>query len=122
MILFRAARAVDPHFGRGSYWTVSRGFAERFRVWLDAHAPQQAPHVIYRAEVDLSDHLSIPFGKQVSSSKVSARIDDFAAAGYRWISFFDNAFEGTIVQEFVYLAADPIRASRVAVTAQGRPG
>jgi hypothetical protein len=90
---------------------VSRKFADRFRLWLDENYPAQAPHIVYSAEVELSDHLRIPLGIKVSSEKVTALLDEFAAEGYRWVSFFDAAFEGTVTQEFVYFSTDPIMAT-----------
>ena len=106
--LYRAAAAESPHFGLGSYWTPSEDFARRFRFWLDEHFKDR--HAVYRAEVELSDVLDVPFGVFLDSAKVTRRAGRLAAS-YRWVSFYERgAFEGTMIRQYVYLGDEPIRA------------
>jgi hypothetical protein len=111
MTLYRAATATDPHFGKGSYWSPSEHFARRFAVWLDeTFSTTRGMNVVYRAEVDVIASLDFPFGVWVSSSAVTERVDVFAAAGYRWVTFHEGVFEGTTSLQFVYLGQEPIEA------------
>ena len=107
--MYRAAPADSPHFGRGSYWTTDESFARRFRLWLDETFSGQ--HVVYRAEVDLTDVLSVPFGVFLSSPEVTARVDQLAST-YRWLTFYEGVFEGNMILQYVYLGEEPIRAKR----------
>lgn len=109
--LWRAAPAVEPHFGQGSYWTASEQFAERFRLWLDQ--TYGGTHLVYRAEVELDSVLDVPFGVPISSTEVSARVTELAAEGYQWVTFYEGFFEGSTSREFVYLGSTPIGADLV---------
>jgi hypothetical protein len=108
VMLWRAAPADGAHFGMGSYWTASELFARRFRLWLDETADGR--HVIYRADVDLSASLDLPFGVEVSSPVITRHAAEFAAAGYRWVTFYEGVFEGATSRQYVYLGTDPIAA------------
>jgi hypothetical protein len=108
--LYRAAAADSPYFGRGSYWTHSESFARRFGLWLDE--TYEGQHVVYRAEVALTDVLAVPFGVFLSPPEVSKRVDQLATA-YRWLTFYESgAFEGRMTMQYVYLGEEPIRADQ----------
>lgn len=115
--LWRAAPAESPYFGRGSYWTPSIEFAQRFRLWLDENVG--APNVVYTATVDVADSMDFPFGLQLDSSNVTRRVPQLAAAGYLWVTFHEAAFEGATVRQYVYLGAQPIQATPTECRSRG---
>jgi len=106
--LWRAAPVDRPHFGQGSYWTPSVEFARRFRLWLDENFPRE--HTVYRADVEVTDALDIPFEVKMDSPVVTRRVPELAAAGYLWVTFYEGAFEGTISRQYVHLGEQPIAA------------
>lgn len=106
--LYRAAAVTDPHFGYGSYWTVSRDFAYRFRCWLGENIGGQ--HAVYRLKTEIANALEFPFGVFVNSTAVTSRQDTFRAAGYLWVTFHEDVFEGTTSRQYVYLGATPLPA------------
>jgi hypothetical protein len=108
--LYRAATAIEPYFGRGSYWTASLPFAWRFCRWLvDTYGGE---HAVYEATVELADHIEVPFQIPLVPYKVDA--EKWAAAGHRWVSFHeDGSFEGQNHRQYVYLGTEPISARLV---------
>ena len=112
--LYRAAPAENPYFGHLSYWTHSESFARRFRLWLDEHFKDKGPYVIYRADVDLTDILDVPFGAFLNSARVSQFVREhgaeLAGSRYEWLSFYEGVFEGNVTRQYVYLGHEPIRA------------
>lgn len=109
--LYRAASAVQPYFGTGSYWTTSRQFADMFRTW--AHSNLGTPSAIYQADVDLCDLLAIPIGTWAPSPRINELVEDFAERGYLWVSFYEGVHEGELTAQYVYLGSSPIEARRV---------
>jgi hypothetical protein len=67
--------------------------------------------VIYRADVELSNVLEIPFGTWVPSPDITARVDELAASGFQWVTFYEGVFEGTVINQYVYLGELPIDVS-----------
>ncbi|OLT12271.1 hypothetical protein BJF78_24740 [Pseudonocardia sp. CNS-139] len=66
--------------------------------------------MIYRAEVDMTGLLEIPFGTWVPSPRITALVDDFAERGYRWVSFYEGVWMGQVTVQYVYLGEASISA------------
>jgi hypothetical protein len=135
-VLYRADKADEPYFGRGSYWTPHRRFAETFGDWLQHYVRDE--QVLYRAEVEIGDYellnLSEPWTHpamrhlprsntlfEVPSAAVTdGRIEKFSALGIRWIAFRGKP-TGILVDEreqYVYCGTEPITAELCEVQAE----
>lgn len=117
--LYRAAAAVRPHLGRGSYWTPSREFAQLFKRWLVETVGGE--HRIYCAEIDLAE-VHVLRGR-LTSDTVTACVPLFADEGHRWLSFLERgSLDGitpafaelvTAERQYVYLGETPVSVVRV---------
>lgn len=112
VILWRAAPAEGAWFGRCSYWTHDQDFARRFRALLAARVGGE--FVIYRADLELTAVLDIPFGTFLDSARVNAgvRLGWFAEDGYRWLAFYEEPWYGVWTKQYVYLGTEPVEAAR----------
>jgi hypothetical protein len=120
-LLYRAAPEREPYFGKGSYWTASVEFAERFAAWANSEPRLKhlGVHVIYQAEVDLAELLE--YDEPMSPAIIDA-CADLLAEEHQWVAFrergssdgLDRVFASLVAscRQYVYLGGVPIRAER----------
>lgn len=125
--LWRCAEVERPHFGRGSFWTPTRAYAEWFARWKAATYPELRPLGVYGADlrvadaavIDLRRHLggrgglALPF--DVSGAAVLAEADRLARRGIEWVlTSGDDPLgdEGAWWSEAIYVGSDSVEAVR----------
>lgn len=116
LVLYRSARAEQPYFGRGSFWTPNVKKAEWFQRWEAETFPGITPARIYRAEVVVDDSavldLMYPLGI-ISPNAVLAKADSLAEAGTEWVLVSEGPIEGEWWIEAIYLGTTQVAASPV---------
>jgi hypothetical protein len=111
-MLWRGVPQATTFFGKGSFWTPSRSFAIKFIAWRDQRVPADAPHVLYELDADVGDRYDFPTLPFIESARVATRVDQFAALGFRWITFHEEPWLGITTRQFVYLGNEPLPARR----------
>jgi len=130
-VLWRAAPAQNAHFGRGSYWTHSRRWAEAiaasFCVFGGNTGPLvreagPSPYVLYRAEVRLTDRNTCWYGDgRLDTSTVAldrAIQGNPTWPGRSWLLFREpdplqkNLPGYSNLLQYVYAGKRPIKAAR----------
>jgi hypothetical protein len=123
-VLWRAAPAANPFFGRGSYWTHSRPWAEFLGAFFDIFHPKALPRVLWQAETSISNRSACDYGELDMTPDQLDRVirDNPDWPGRRWLLFTEpnsallpRSLGGAMVADFtqyVYCGKRPVKAER----------
>jgi hypothetical protein len=127
LTLWRTATVEAPWFGRGSYWTTSRAFADDFRHFIaeprnqellkGSNQPQRlGARSIYRAAIELPDRevcdvrppgAILKFNDDIVYSEWQRLI----GLGFSWVIFYETgSWRTRVIPSAIYLGDEPIRA------------
>ncbi len=118
MTLYRAAERSGGYFGQGSYWTPSRSFAKRFRLWAarEQDAIERRDMALWVLDVEEPEERILDLRSPgavllFDSPSMNKRVAALSDAGYGWVFFYEGASEGNISPQAIYLGSDVLRPS-----------